>query len=278
MKFDIYEGVILDRKDPQDQGRYYVYVPELQFNDLTENPPVKNKFSGIWCYNCIGNNMIRYTETELREYKDTGSYGTYMPLRPGTHVLLGLPINNNTTNWSVGYILNLITFEKPPNDDRDNFFLLTTTDKESWTFIDEAKGQFAVSLHAGKSNVWGNDTTIHLSKDNGNVVEVSDDHIISFHNSGNYCYVDGDTVTLKAGSSFINIASDHISIKSDQVYVNGASLVAIEGGSVQINDGVPAPDTAASKSDIAKPSQDAIKAINDKDKQLYTKLTNGKKA
>jgi len=222
--------------------------------------------------------MIRYTETELRDYKDTNSYGSYMPLRPGTHVLIGFSESNGLTAWECGYILNLITFEKPPNDDRDDFFLLTTTDKESWSFIDEAKGQFAVSLHAGKSNVWGNETTIHLSKENGNVVEVSDDHIISFHNSGNYCYVDGSEITLKAGSSFIKIASDHISIKSDKVYINGDSLVAIEGGSIQINDGVPAPDTAESKTDIAKPSQDAIKAINDKDKELSTKLTNGDQA
>ena len=275
MKFDIYEGIVLDRNDPKDQGRYYVYIPELQFNDLTETPPVKNKYSGIWCYNCIGSNFIRYTEAELREFKNTNSYGSYMPLKPGTHVLVGFPEDKNKTVWNTGYILNLLTFEKPPNDDRDNFYLLMTTDKESWAFIDENREQFAVSFHHGRSNVWGKENVIHLSKDSGTVVEVHDDHITAFHNTGNYVHVDGNQITAKIGGSFIRMTNEHISIKSANVYIQGDSLVAIEGGSVKINDGVSVPDSADSKSEVAKPSLDAIKEINEKDKQLHTKLING---
>ena len=275
MKFDIYEGIVLDREDPKNQGRYYVYIPELQFNDLTDSPPVKNKFSGVWCYNCVGNNFVRYTESELREFKNTNSYGSYTPLKPGTHVLVGFPENKDKTFWNIGYILNIITIERPPNDDRDNFYLLQTTDKESWMFIDESKEQFAMSFHKGRSNVWGKEDVVHISKDSGTVVEVHDDHILSFHKSGNYCYIDGNEITMKVGGSFIKIAKDHISIKADTVYIQGGSLVAVEGGAVKINDGVTVPDNAAAKQNIAKPSIDAIKEINEKDKQLHTRLENG---
>jgi len=275
LKFDIYEGVVLDRDDPKDQGRYYVYIPELQFNDLTQNPPVNNKYSGVWCYNCVGSNFIRYTETELRDYSNKNSFGSYLPLKPGTHVLVGFPTEDNKTFWNTGYILNLLTYEKPPNDDRDNFYLIMTTDKESWAFIDETGEQFAVSFHSGKSNVWGKEDVIQISKESGTVVEVHDDHITAFHNSGNYIHIDGDQITAKIGGSFIKLSSDHISLKSDSIYIQGDSLVAIEGGAVQIDDGVNVPDTADSKSDVAKPSLDAIKEINEKDEELHTKLING---
>ncbi len=276
MKFDIYEGIVLDRDDPKKQGRYYVYIPELQFNDLTDNPPINNKYSGVWCYNCVGNNFIRYTEAELRDFKNTNSYGSYMPLKPGTHVLVGFPENSNKTYWDSGYILNIITFEKPPNEDRDDFYLIYTTDKESWAFIDENGEQFAISFHNGKSNVWGKDDVIHLSKKNGTVAEIHDDHITLFHNSGNYVHIDENQITAKIGGSFIKLSNDHISIKAESVYIEGSSLVAIEGGAVQINDGVTVPDSADSKSDIAKPSLDAIKEINDKDKELHRKINNGR--
>lgn len=273
MKLDIYEGVVLDREDPKNSGRYYVYIPELQFNDKTDNPPVKNKYSGVWCHNLLSN-FVRYTETGLRDCDNKGSYGSYQPLRPGTHVLVGFQEDEHEI-WNIGYILNILSFEKPPNKDRDDFYVLQKTDKESWAYIDEKNADFALSFHSGKSNVWGNEDHIQLSKDSGTVVDVTDDSVTVFHNSGNYCYVDGNEVTLKNGESFIKVSSDHISIKANNIFIQGSSSVAIEGGSVQINDGVSVPDTASSKSDIAKPSKDAIKAINDTDEQLFKKLNNG---
>ena len=278
MKFEIYEGIVTAREDPKKQGRYYVYIPELQFNDLTDNPPVDNKFSGIWCYNMIGNNFIRYTETEFREFKNTNSYGSYRPLKAGTHVLVALRSKGNKTVWHFGYIINVITYEPPPNEDRDNFYLIESTDKESWAFIDETKEQFAVSFHHGRSNVWGKEEVIQISKDSGTVVEVHDDHILSFHKSGSYVYIDGDEITAKIGDSFIRMSKDHISVKSKSVFIQGESLVAIEGAKVQINDGVQVPDSASSRSDVAKSSLNAIKEINEKDKKLHKKLINGDSA
>ena len=274
MRLDIYEGVVLDRDDPKSRGRYYVYIPEVQFNDKTEKPPVDSKFSGIWCYNLL-NNFVRYTEKDINKSSDKSSFGNYFPLKPGTHVLIGISVDEGREYWNLGYILNVISFEQPPNKDRDNFYLLEKTDKNSWMYIDEKNSDFALSFHAGKSNVWGKEDQIQISKDSGTVVDLKDDSVTVFHDSGNYLYIDSSEVTMKNGSSFIKISSDHISIRSNEIYIQGASSVAIEGGAVEINDGVSVPDTAASKSDIAKPSLDAVKTVNDTDKNLFKELSNG---
>ena len=91
-----------------------------------------------------------------------------------------------------------------------------------------------------------------------------------FHKFGNYCYIDENEITAKVGGSFVKITSDHISLKAESVYIQGNSLVAIEGGEIKIDKGVEVPDEAVAKQDIAKPSIDAIKEINEKDKQFHT--------
>lgn len=275
MRIELVEGIITKRDDPKNKGRYYVFVPELQYNDLTDNPPVDGKYSGYWCYNNI-NNFSRYTETEFRDFKDTNSYGSYQPLKPGTHVSVGLPVDSdgNISN-SIGFILNIISFDSPPNSDRDDFYLLQTTDKESWMYFDEKNKNFALSLHGQNSNVWGNDKTIHLSKKSGTVVEVHDDHILNFHSSGNFCYIDGNEITASIGGTFIKMSKDRMSLKSKEIYIQGENLVAIEGNQIEIADGVPVPDQVSPKSNIAKTSLDPIKAVNEADKKAHTKLKNG---
>jgi hypothetical protein len=195
-----------------------------------------------------------------------------MPLRPGTHVLVGIKIDRDRPVYDEAMILNIVTFEKPVNDDRDKFFLISATDSESWAFIDEKKEQFAMSFHAGRSNVWGVEDKIHISKDSGTVVEVHDDHITAFHKSGSFAYVDGNEVSLKIGSSFIKLTPESISIKSPEIHMEGVNLVTIEGSAVQINDGIPVSDQPKNLNDVAKPSIDAIKEINDKDKEMFNEL------
>lgn len=293
MKWDLYEGVVLKRDDPKKIGRYYVYIPELQYNDKTDSPPVKNKFSGIWCYNLLSN-FARYTETELLKCdKNNCSYGSYQPLKPGTHVLVGFREEANEY-WNYGYILNVITFEIPPNKERDDFYLLQKTDKESWAYIDEKTSDFAMTFRKGKSNVWGNEKHVQISKDSGTVIDVQDNSITAFHKSGNYCYIDDkkitsqidgnfvrltkDAIDLEIGGSYVHMTKNKIAINSQTVQINGGAKVIIQGGQVQINDGVAAgaaPGAAVKKSKVAKPSLDAIKEINTTDEKLFKKLNNG---
>ena len=262
IKDKIYEGIILPVEDPSGKGRYLVYIPELQFIDESENKPGANRYNGVWCYNRLGN-FSRYTDTELRDFQNSNSYGTYTPLKAGTHVEIRFKEND----YNTGEIFSIVSYDAPPNNDRDNFFLMMTTDKSSWAFFDEKNENFAISFHRGRSNVWGKEEKIHLSKDSGTVVEVGDDHITLFHHSGPYVHIDGSQIVLRIGGSFIRLDENNINI-----YAPG-NVNIDSGGMVNVQDSIAQGVDPGPKSDIARESLDVIEQVNEIDENLHEKIT-----
>ena len=262
IKGKIYEGVILPTEDPLDKGRYLVYIPELQFIDESENRPGAGHYNGVWCYNRLGA-FSRYTDVELRDFQKNNSFGSYIPLKPGTHVEVRFKEND----YNTGEIINIVSYDKPPYGDRDNFYLMMTTDKSSWAFFDETNENFSMSFHRGRSNIWGQEDKIHLSKSTGTVVEVGDEHITLFHHSGPYVHIDGSQIVLRIGNAFIKLDENNINIYAPgNVNIDSGNMVNVQDSIAQGND--PGP-----KNNVARDSLDAIEQINKTDEDLHEKIS-----
>jgi len=267
--------------------RYLIFIPELQLNDVSDQKPSsKSNHNGVWCYNRI-NNFSRYTDTQLRNKAKTNSFGSYTPLKPGTRVI----IHFKEDDYNSGYIEGIINYDSPPNKDRDDFYLMMVTDKSSWAFFDETGEQFAVSWHHGKSNIWGKDDIIHVSKDSGTVVEVQDEHITIFNHDGSYIHIDDDHISVKAAGAYVNIinngdisinAPGNIDIKSGgdlnlaaggNVNIQAGGNISGDGSTVNFNCSASSPASPTDpgvKTEIAKPSLDAIEEINSTDESEHT--------
>lgn len=71
-------GYIQSDKDPENMGRYLVYIPELQ--------PIFSERRGLW----LKNDVASYGDTQ-----DHGKrYGQYFPLKSGTKVIVVFPYND----------------------------------------------------------------------------------------------------------------------------------------------------------------------------------------
>jgi len=125
-----YRGKILPDKDPKQMGRYKVHI----YGKMDHLPPNQ----GIWCKNHIHNSRITKSES--------GTYGQYFPLQPGTEVIVRFTAND----FNSGYIDRIIsdssektqyncenfldsTKEKTPDSsvDRDDVYLLVKTPKKN---------------------------------------------------------------------------------------------------------------------------------------------------
>ena len=86
-------GIVLPDLDPKNQGRYKVHIPELMPHiDVTD---------GIW----VRNNVHKYRITD----SNNGTYGQYLPLQPGTIVVVKFYAND----FNSGYIERIISDNKP---------------------------------------------------------------------------------------------------------------------------------------------------------------------
>lgn len=84
-----YHGVVLPDKDPKNQGRYKIHIPELH--------PLIKENKGIWCKN--QNHKWRIGPSE--DYV----YGSYYPLQPGTKVIVKFDDND----FHSGYVDRIIS-------------------------------------------------------------------------------------------------------------------------------------------------------------------------
>jgi hypothetical protein len=123
-----FHGIILEDKDPKNQGRYKVHIPELM--------PLIVETKGIWVKNQIHN--WRYTSSE--KY----FYGEYKPIYPGTLVF----IKFYTHDINTGYVDRIISDQmiktmpklavnKDPKsiNERDDIYLLYKTAKNNNLFV-----------------------------------------------------------------------------------------------------------------------------------------------
>jgi len=262
IKNKFYEGIVLPVDDPLEKGRYLVHIPELQFIDESKTKPGANAYNGVWCWNRLGN-FSRYTDIELRDQKKSNSFGTYIPLKPGTHVV----VQFKEEDYNTGMIVGLVSYDKPPNNDRDNFYLMMATDKSSWAFFDETSENFGLSFHRGRSNVWGDEEKVQISKSTGTVAEIHDDKITLFHHSGSYVYVDGNQISLRIGGSYIKIDANNINIYAP-------NNINIDSGSmVNVQDGIANGADPGQKSNIAQPSLDSVNRLNERDEDMHENIS-----
>lgn len=89
LRSNSYHGVILPDKDPKNQGRYKVHIPELH--------PLLKENTGIWCKNQNHNWRMGPSEDYM--------YGSYFPMQPGTKVLIKFYQND----FHSGYIDRVVS-------------------------------------------------------------------------------------------------------------------------------------------------------------------------
>jgi len=123
LKLHEYHGIVLEDKDPKNQGRYKIHIPELM--------PLIEDNKGIWIKNQI--HKWRYAASE--KY----FFGEYKPLQPGTLVI----IKFYTDDINTGYVERIISdqilkampkiaVEGTPKsvNDRDDVYLMYKTPKK----------------------------------------------------------------------------------------------------------------------------------------------------
>ncbi len=116
-------GTVLPDLDYLQQGRYKVHIPELMQHIMEDK--------GIWCKNQV--HAWRITPS------DSGEYGSYYPLHPGTKVIVKFYKNDVNT----GYVDRIISdaaietdkeaqdsvTKKPALEDRDEQYIIFKTPK-----------------------------------------------------------------------------------------------------------------------------------------------------
>lgn len=126
-----YHGLILPDKDPKNQGRYKVHIPEL-------HPLIKTD-KGIWCKN--NSHDWRFTSS------DDYFYGQYWPIQPGTKVLIRFYENDFNSGYIEHIVSDMIEKENPrisvkkgvpgppSTKDRDDTYVVYKTPKKHNLFL-----------------------------------------------------------------------------------------------------------------------------------------------
>jgi len=93
-----FNATVLPDKDPKNQGRYRVNIPDLE--------PLLPKDTAIW----VKNHIHKYRDTTATGFR----YGQYFPIQPGTRVLVKF---YNPNDINSGYIDRILDDDIPDPDD-----------------------------------------------------------------------------------------------------------------------------------------------------------------
>ncbi len=124
-----YHAITLPEKDPKNQGRYKVHIPELH--------PLIDQGEGIW----VKNHIHRWRYNGCDDY----FYGEYKPLQPGTIIMVKFYEDDLNT----GYIHRIISDQimnsllkmgadrddSQITNDRDDMYLIYKTPKKNNMFL-----------------------------------------------------------------------------------------------------------------------------------------------
>lgn len=235
-----YSGIVLGEPDPKNIGRYKVYIPEMMSK-------LSNSSDGIWVQNEIHKHKFhRYVDTKARISDEDASYGSYMPLQPGTRVFVLF----KSESMDSGYIDRIASFDTIPgqNANRDNFYLALKTTKGSWIYVDEELGIMQFVFHNGKVEFMMTDEFVQLYKGEPKAAGkegVLPKSLIHMDNEKIVCTVEDNTFTeikkesiklsVNSGSSSIFMDPNTINIRSANVKINGESAVHLKGADMQLN-------------------------------------------
>lgn len=154
-----YIGKILSDNDSQKlQGRYKVHIPELMYQ-MSNN-------SGIWCKNAVHANRVTNSES--------GTYGSYVPLHPGTNVIVKFVNNDPNT----GYITRIVS------DDKSNSLPFNITDRDDYYQIMRTpKNNNIIGICENTSDLPNN--SIHIYYHHSQTVIIIDQEGYHFHTNNN---------------------------------------------------------------------------------------------
>lgn len=198
-------GKILKNKDPKNQGRYCVHIPDLMLH-LPED-------EGIFVKNQIHKNRITPS--------DSGNYGQYFPLQPNTLVI----IKFFEDDYNTGYIDRIISDFK--NDslpllikDRDDFHQIFRTPKYDNIFTihenttDQAPNSIHLYFNKYRTTIVVDEEGIHIHSDDNEDKKILKNSNINIkqnkklHIQGNYdIYVDGETKIFSSGAIHMRSAT-----------------------------------------------------------------------
>jgi len=237
-------GIVLPDLDPKNQGRYCVHIPEL----MPHFPDTR----GFWVKNAIHKQRITNS--------DRGVYGQYLPLQPGTKVI----VKFYTEDFNSGYIDRIISDEqdnnlkKPPNFDtdtnaknRDERYILIKTPKYNNYIIinedtDDEPNTFYIVFNKDKT---GRRTVIKIDTTTG-IHEYSRDNLKIRIKKDNEIQIDGNYKLTVGGNADISVNGNcNITANGDcNIKANGS--VNLDGNSVNINCGNAAVASSTSVPDL----------------------------
>ena len=141
-------GTVLDKKHTSDPSLYYV-----AFNDKTIDS--NNKLSGIWCTNGLAS-FTRYQN----EKKQKVSYGSFMPIQPGTPVRVDIAKGGLGSATIVGFAPTNTSL--PDVDNPDQLYVVAQTPKGSSIEMDDKRGSIDISYGQGNTQISLSDDLIAL--------------------------------------------------------------------------------------------------------------------
>lgn len=210
------------------EGKYLIYIPELMASDETLKP--------VWLKNEVqGNRFSRWLDLSAGVVLSSGSY---YPLQPGMTV----NIKFRSDELESGYITNVISHIPLPDTirNRDTFYLLNKTTKNSWIYQDDNRGITHLMHNAGTSNVILDDDgiTLHVGTPiNNGIAGTSTENALSVGKSGtklefgnNSIIIDETGIMLTAGNSVISLTENGIQVLSTgQLDLVGEKNVNVKG-------------------------------------------------
>ena len=237
-------GFILPDLDPKNQGRYCVHIPELM-------PHFPNTH-GFW----VKNNIHKYRLTE----SDNGLYGQYLPLQPGTKVI----VKFYTQDFNSGYIDRIISdqndnnLKNPPDFDtdtnsknRDERYILVKTHKNNTYIIineDTTDEPNTFYLVFNKDDT-GRRTVLKINTETG-IHEYTRDNLKIRVKKDNEIQVDGNYKLTVNGNGDISVGGNCNITAGGDCNVKASGNVNIDGSSVNINCGAAATASSTSVSDL----------------------------
>lgn len=199
-----YHAITLPEKDPKNQGRYKVHIPELH--------PLIQQGKGIW----VKNHIHRWRYNGCDDY----FYGEYKPLQPGTIIMVKFYEDDLNTGYVhrivSDQILNCLLkmgADRDPSqitNDRDDMYLIYKTPKKHNMFLvlEDTKGPgLTANLIPNSIHFYFNELRSTMIINEDGIHWYSDD------NRG---------VTIKKNNSELVYKEERIQIKKDRhIYVEG---------------------------------------------------------
>ena len=135
-------GIIKDGISNADtEGKYLVYLPSLTPNDTSQKP--------IWARNEVqGSRFSRWVDINTRSILSSGSY---YPLYSGMKVNVRFRTDSLESCYITNVISDIPLIDKASN--RDNFYLINKTKKNSWIYQDDDRNITHIMHDAGSSNI-----------------------------------------------------------------------------------------------------------------------------